>query len=169
MVILGIDPGSAICGYGFVEFNGAQLVVKNFGVITTSPKARMQDRLLKIHTELDALIKNFQPDIMGIEKLFFGKNATTAIPVAQARGVVLLCAAQNNLDMAEISPNEVKQSITGYGAATKEQVIYMVTKLLKLDEPPKPDDAADALAIAVATSYEANSLALRNFFLTANS
>lgn len=163
MLTLGIDPGTAICGFGFVEDIGGRLLAKNFGVITTSPKALMQDRLLKIHTELDALIKNFRPQVMGIEKLFFGKNATTAIPVGQARGVVLLCAAQNNLDVIEISPNEVKQSITGYGGANKEQVIYMVTKLLKLDEPPKPDDAADALAIAVAAGYEANSFARRNF------
>ena len=162
MLALGIDPGSAICGYGFVEQVGGQAVAKSFGVITTSPKARMQDRLLKIHTELDALIKIFQPQIMGIEKLFFGKNATTAIPVGQARGVVLLCAAQNNLDIIEITPNEVKQSITGYGGADKEQVIYMVTKLLNLAEPPKPDDAADALAIALAAGYEANSFARRN-------
>ena len=162
MLALGIDPGSAICGYGFVESDGGQLLAKNFGVITTSPKSPMQNRLLKIHTELDALIKTFQPQVMGIEKLFFGKNSTTAIPVGQARGVVLLCAAQNNLDVIEITPNEVKQSITGYGGADKSQVIYMVTKLLNLAEPPKPDDAADALAIAVAASYEANSFAKRN-------
>lgn len=162
MTALGIDPGSAICGYGFVEAVGGQVVAKNFGVITTSPKARMQDRLLKIHTELDALIKAFEPQIMGIEKLFFGKNATTAIPVGQARGVVLLCAAQNNLDMIEITPNEVKQSVTGYGGADKAQVIYMVTKLLNLPAPPKPDDAADALAIAIAAAYDANSFARRN-------
>ena len=163
MLALGIDPGTAICGYGFVEQVDGKLIAKKFGVITTSPKARMQDRLLKIHTELDVLIKNFQPQVMGIEKLFFGKNATTAIPVGQARGVVLLSAAQNNLDIVEISPNEVKLSITGYGGATKEQVIYMVTKILNLDEPPKPDDAADALAIAIAAGHEANSLARRNF------
>jgi len=162
MTALGIDPGSAICGYGFVEAVGGQVVAKNFGVITTSPKARMQDRLLKIHTELDALIKAFEPQIMGIEKLFFGKNATTAIPVGQARGVVLLCAAQNNLDIIEITPNEVKQSVTGYGGADKAQVIYMVTKLLNLPAPPKPDDAADALAIAIAAAYDANSFARRN-------
>ena len=166
MLALGIDPGTAICGFGFVELGGSQLVAKNFGVITTSPKALMQDRLLKIHTELDALIKNFCPQVMGVEKLFFGKNSTTAIPVGQARGIVLLCAAQNNLNVIEISPNEVKQSITGYGGANKEQVIYMVTKLLKLDEPPKPDDAADALAIAIAAGYEANSFARRNFLET---
>ena len=166
MLALGIDPGSAICGFGLVEHMQGQLQARKFGVITTSPKALMQDRLLKIHTELDALIKEFQPQVMGIEKLFFGKNATTAIPVGQARGVVLLCAAQNNLDVIEITPNEVKQSITGYGGATKEQVIYMVTKLLNLDEPPKPDDAADALAISIAAGYEANSLTRRNFLET---
>ena len=166
MLALGIDPGTAICGYGIVEQVSGRLIAKNFGVITTSSKARMQDRLLKIHTELDALIKDFQPQVMGIEKLFFGKNATTAIPVGQARGVVLLCAAQNNLDVIEITPNEVKQSITGYGGATKEQVIYMVTKILNLAEPPKPDDAADALAISIAAGYEMNSLARRNILET---
>ena len=162
MLALGIDPGSAICGYGFIENLRGQIVVHSFGVITTSPNALMQDRLLKIYNELDALIKTYKPQIMGVEKLFFGKNSTTAITVAQARGIVLLAAAQNNLDIIEITPNEVKQSITGYGAATKEQVIYMVTKILNLSEPPTPDDAADALAIALAASYEADSFARRN-------
>lgn len=156
MLALGIDPGTAICGYGFVESNDGKLIAKNFGAITTSPKARMQDRLLKIYNELTTLIKKFQPEIIGVEKLFFGRNSTTAIPVGQARGIVLLCAAQNNLDLVEITPNEVKMSITGYGGATKDQVIYMVTKILNLSEPPKPDDTADALAIAVAATYEAN-------------
>ena len=163
MLALGIDPGSAICGFGFVERQGGQIIPVNFGVITTNSKARMQDRLLKIYSELDALIKKFQPQVLGIEKLFFGRNSTTAIPVAQARGVVLLAAAQNNLDLLEITPNEVKQSITGYGHADKQQVIFMVTKILNLPEPPAPDDAADALAIAIAASYESNSLARRNF------
>lgn len=157
MIALGIDPGTAICGYGFVENLRGQIAAKNFGVITTAPQALMQDRLLKIYIELDALIKAHRPQVMGVEKLFFGKNSTTAISVAQARGIVLLCAAQNNLDLIEITPNEVKQSITGYGAADKQQVIYMVTKILNLAEPPKPDDAADALAIALAASYEVDS------------
>ena len=157
MIALGIDPGTAICGYGFVENLDGQIAAKNFGVITTAPQALMQDRLLKIYIELDALIKAHRPQVMGVEKLFFGKNSTTAISVAQARGIVLLCAAQNNLDLIEITPNEVKQSITGYGAADKQQVIYMVTKILNLAELPKPDDAADALAIALAASYEVDS------------
>ena len=111
-----------------------------------------------------AVDERFVRELYGDFKLneIFGKNATTAIPVGQARGVVLLCAAQNNLDVVEITPNEVKQSITGYGGADKTQVIYMVTKLLNLDAPPKPDDAADALAIALAAGYEANSFARRN-------
>ena len=165
MLALGIDPGTAICGYGLVEQSRGRLIAKSYGAITTSPKARMQDRLLKIHTELDAIIKKFRPEVMGVEKLFFGKNATTAIPVGQARGIVLLCAAQNNLDLVEITPNEVKMSITGYGGATKEQVIYMVTRILNLNEPPKPDDTADALAIAISASYETQSLVRRNLLL----
>lgn len=162
MIALGIDPGTAICGYGFVQNLRGQPVPIDFGVITTAPQAPMHERLLKIYSKLDALINNFQPQIIGVEKLFFGKNSTTAIAVAQARGIVLLCAAQHNLDVVEITPNEVKQSITGYGGATKEQVIYMVTKILNLDKPPSPDDAADALAIAVAAGYEADSLIGRN-------
>ncbi len=162
MLALGIDPGTAICGYGLVEQFQGRLIAKNYGAITTSPQARMQDRLLKIYMELDIIVKKFQPEVMGVEKLFFGKNSTTAIPVGQARGIVLLCAAQNNLDLVEMTPNEVKMSITGYGGATKEQVIYMVTRILNLAEPPKPDDVADALAIAISAAYEANSLQRRN-------
>lgn len=162
MLALGVDPGTAICGYGFVEHLRGRLIARGYGAITTSPQARMQDRLLKIYNEIDTLIKTFKPEVIGVEKLFFGKNAKTAIPVGQARGVVLLSAAQNNLDVVEITPNEVKMSITGYGGATKEQIIYMVTKLLNLSEPPKPDDTADALAIAISAAYEANSLARRN-------
>ena len=162
MIALGIDPGTARLGFGFVQLINNRLNPVDFGCITTSPNARLPDRLLKIHTELDALIKKFQPQVMGIEKLFFGKNSTTAIPVAQARGVILLTAAQNNLNVIEISPNEVKQSVTGYGHADKEQVIYMVTKLLNLDKPPAPDDTADALAVALAAAYDAASLPRRN-------
>ncbi len=162
MLALGIDPGTAICGYGLVEQFQGRIIAKSYGAITTSPQARMQDRLLKIYMELDIIVKKYQPEVMGVEKLFFGRNSTTAIPVGQARGIVLLCAAQNNLELVEMTPNEVKMSITGYGGATKEQVIYMVTKILNLAEPPKPDDVADALAIAIGAAYEANSLARRN-------
>ena len=163
MLVLGIDPGTAICGYGFVEAaQGNRLVPHEYGSVTTSPKARMQDRLMKLYDEIDALIKKYRPDAMGVEQLFFNRNVTTAIPVGQARGVVLLAAAKNNLEIVERTPLQVKQSVTGYGKATKEQVIYMVTKLLNLSEPPKPDDTADALAVAICALHDMNSPAWRN-------
>ena len=117
---------------------------------------------MKLYDEIDALIKKYQPDAMGVEQLFFNRNVTTAIPVGQSRGVVLLAAAKNNLEVIERTPLQVKQSVTGYGKATKEQVIYMVTKLLNLPEPPKPDDTADALAIAICTLHCMDSPAWRN-------
>lgn len=162
MLALGIDPGTAICGYGFVESNGSRLIAHEYGAITTSAKARPEDRLAKIYDELDMLIKKYKPDVMGVEQLFFNRNVTTAIPVGQARGVVLLAAAKNDLELVERTPLQIKQSVTGYGKATKEQVIYMVTKLLNLPEPPKPDDVADALAVAICTSHVLNSFTYRN-------
>ena len=165
MIALGIDPGTALCGYGLIEIVDGSFIAKDFGVISTSPQALMQDRLLKIHNQLDALISAFRPAVMGVEKLYLGKNSTTAISVAQARGIVLLAAARHNLDLIEITPNEVKQSITGYGGAQKAQVIFMVTKILNLPEPPYPDDAADALAIALAAAYTADSIAYRRLAL----
>lgn len=162
MLALGIDPGTAICGYGFVESKGSRLIPRAYGSIFTTPNMKMEDRLLKIHTELDALIKKYQPDVMGVERLFFNRNVTTAIPVGQARGVVLLAAAQNNLRLVERTPMQIKQDVTGYGKATKQQVIYMVTKLLHLPEPPKPDDTADALAVAICTTYCMNDAVWRN-------
>ncbi|MCR5175446.1 MAG: crossover junction endodeoxyribonuclease RuvC [Anaerovibrio sp.] len=162
MLVLGIDPGTAICGYGFVELKGSRLVAREYGAITTSSKARPEDRLMKLYDDLDALIKKHKPDVMGVEQLFFNRNVTTAIPVGQARGVVLLAAAKNALELVERTPLQVKQSVTGYGKATKEQVIYMVTRLLNLPEPPKPDDVADALAVAICTSHMLDSFVYRN-------
>ena len=152
MLALGIDPGTAICGFGFVSSEGSRLVPHAYGALTTSPKARMEDRL----------IKEYKPDVMGIEQLFFNRNVTTAIPVGQARGVVLLAAAKNGLEIAEHTPLQVKQAVTGYGKARKEQVIYMVSKLLHLAKPPKPDDVADALAVAICTTHCMASAAWRN-------
>ena len=149
MLALGIDPGTAICGYGFVEARGSRLIAHEYGAITTSPKAPMPDRLMKIYDGLDELIKKYQPDAMGVEQLFFNRNVDTAIPVGQARGVILLTAAKNNLRLIERTPLQVKQSVTGYGKATKEQVIYMVMHLLNIREKIKPDDTADALAAAI--------------------
>ena len=165
MLVLGIDPGTAICGYGFVEAaRGNRLVPREYGAITTNAKARMQDRLMKLYDELDALIKKYRPDAMGVEQLFFNRNVTTAIPVGEARGVVLLAAAKNDLEVVERTPLQVKQSVTGYGKATKGQVIEMVTRLLNLSEKPKPDDTADALAIAICTIHFMESFAWRNRF-----
>ena len=162
MLALGIDPGTAICGYGFVESRGSNLIAHKYGAITTSPKAKMEDRLLKIFDGLNEMIKEFKPDVMGIEQLFFNRNVDTAIPVGQARGVIMLAAAKNNLPIIERTPLQVKQSVTGYGKADKEQVIYMVTKILNLPKPPKPDDVADALAVAICTSHIMNSFTFRN-------
>ena len=162
MLALGIDPGTAICGYGFVEEKGSRLIAHEYGAITTSPKARPEDRLMTIYDSLDELIKKYHPDVMGVEQLFFNRNVTTAIPVGQARGVVLLAAAKNRIQLVERTPLQVKQAVTGYGTATKQQVIYMVTRLLNLPKPPKPDDVADALAIGICTTYCMNSPAFRN-------
>lgn len=164
MLALGIDPGTAICGYGLVDMQGSRLKAVEYGAIFTSPQMRMQDRLLKIHTELTAIIKKYKPDIMGVEQLFFNRNVTTAIPVGQARGIVLLTAAQNNIELIERTPLQIKQSVVGYGRASKEQIIYMVTKILHLPEPPKPDDVADALAVAICITHCINSLTWRNKF-----
>ena len=162
MLVLGIDPGTAICGYGIIDHSAGKLTALNYGAITTSAKARMQDRLEKIYDSLDKLIKEYKPEIIGIEKLFFGRNSTTAIPVGQARGIVLLAAVKNKVEIIERTPNEIKQSVTGYGGASKEQVIYMVTKLLQLEEEPKPDDVADALAVAICAAHTADNFAWRN-------
>ena len=135
MLVLGIDPGTAICGYGFVEQIGSRLVPHAYGAITTPSKMQPERRLLKIYTELENLIQEHRPSAIGIEQLFFNRNVTTAIPVGQARGIALLAAAKNDIPIVEHTPLQVKQAVTGYGKATKEQVIYMVTKLLHLPEP----------------------------------
>lgn len=156
MLALGIDPGTAICGYGVVELQGSTLKAIYYGAITTAPTLSSPERLYIIHNEIDALIKRYKPDILGVEQLFFNRNVTTAIPVGQARGVILLAAAQNGLRIAEFTPLQVKQSVVGYGKATKEQVIYMTQKLLNLKTAPKPDDVADALAIGICTVHSGN-------------
>ena len=153
MLVLGIDPGTAICGYGFVEQNGSRLRAHVYGAITTPSKMAVEKRLLKIHTELVSLIQTYSPDAMGVEQLFFNRNVTTAIPVGQARGIVLLAAAQNNIPIVERTPLQVKQSVTGYGKATK---------LLNLPAPPHPDDTADALAVAISAAHCVDSIAWRN-------
>lgn len=153
MIVLGIDPGTAICGYGLVEAQGSRIKALTYGVIETTPDMEATMRLNKIHQEIDSLIKQYKPEIMGVELLFMNKNVRTVMAVGQARGVVLLAAAQNHLKLAEFTPLQVKQAVTGYGKATKEQVIYMTQRLLNLPNKPYPDDAADALAVAICTAH----------------
>jgi len=156
MLALGIDPGTAICGFGLVDLQGSRLTPVDYGAIITSPEQSDAERLVIIHHEVDALIKKYKPDIMGVELLFFNKNVRTAMVVGQARGVILLAAAQNSVKLAEFTPLQVKQSVVGYGKATKEQVIFMTQRLLNLPKKPHPDDVADALAVAICTTHSVN-------------
>ncbi len=149
MIILGIDPGTAALGYGIVERTGPRLRAIDYGVISTSSDLTLPERLEAIHLGVSDLIELHAPGLIGIERLFFTKNAQTAFAVGQARGVVLLAAAQHNIEVREATPNEVKVATAGHGQAAKEQVQRMVQAVLALDEIPEPDDAADALAIAI--------------------
>ncbi len=147
---LGIDPGIATTGYGLVRLTrDGSLEAVTFGVILTPPKTPAHQRLLMLHRDLQELISAHRPETCAVEKLFFQRNVSTAIAVGQARGVVMLAIAEAELDVAEYTPNEVKQAVAGYGSAQKKQVQEMVRVLLALPEIPKPDDAADALAIAI--------------------
>ena len=152
MKVLGIDPGTAALGYGIVERSGGRLREVDHGVLNTSPDLSLPERLLAIHSLVDELLSLHEPDFMGVERLFFSRNVQTALGVGQARGVVLLAAAQHGTPVREATPNEVKSAIAGYGAADKEQVGRMVTVILQLPEVPTPDDTADALAIAICTA-----------------
>ena len=149
MIILGIDPGTAALGYGIIERSGSRLRAIDFGCLVTSPDLPMPERLMAIHQLVDELIALHQPAVVAVERLFFSRNAQTAIAVGQARGVILLAAAQHGRPVREATPNEVKSAVAGYGAADKEQVQRMVQLVLGMSELPRPDDAADALAIAV--------------------
>jgi crossover junction endodeoxyribonuclease RuvC len=153
MRILGIDPGTGILGFGVIDIdakNKASLV--DAGVIRTPVKEADSIRLVTIYDELHEIITELKPDVMSVEKLFFAQNVTTAMSVAQARGVVLLCGKQHNLELYEYTPLQIKQSLTGYGRADKKQIQEMVRVLLGLKAAPKPDDCADALAAALCHS-----------------
>jgi crossover junction endodeoxyribonuclease RuvC len=152
MIVLGIDPGTAALGYGIVERTGSRLRAVDYGTLTTSADAPLPDRLHQIHALVSELIETHRPDLVAVERLFFSKNAQTAFAVGQARGVVLLAAAQARVPVREATPSEVKAAVTGYGNAEKGQVARMVTAILELAEVPTPDDTSDALAIAVCTA-----------------
>jgi crossover junction endodeoxyribonuclease RuvC len=150
MLVVGIDPGTAITGYGFVrEERDGRLVAVDYGVVNTPAKMEMPLRLAMLHTELSKVLALHNPAGAAVEKLFFQKNVKTAITVAQGRGVSILTLAQAGLEIGEYTPLEIKQSVTGYGSADKKQVQEMVRMILGLNEIPKPDDAADALAVAI--------------------
>ncbi len=152
MIILGIDPGFATVGWGVIEKNGTTVTAIDYGHISTDKNLPFAERLLEIYTDIVAIIEKFQPDEAAMEELFFYNNQKTAIDVAQARGVILLTLMQNRVTVAGYTPLEVKQALTNYGAADKRQVQDMVKILLNLKAIPKPDDAADALAIALCHS-----------------
>lgn len=149
MRILGLDPGTATTGYGFIDAIDGRLSVVAYGVISTPASEIPANRLLAIYDSLTNLLVEFAPDTAAVEQVFFGRNITTAIAVGQARGVLLLALAQAGLAVSEYSPPQVKESVTGYGNADKAQVQMMVRHLLDLAETPRPDDAADALAVAI--------------------
>ena len=149
MRILGIDPGYAIVGYGILDYEHGAFSVVGFGAITTPADLAFEKRLKMIYDDMTEIIHTYKPDEMGIEKLFFNTNEKTAIDVAQARGVTLLPAIMQNIPIYEYTPLQVKQAVVGFGRAEKKQVITMVTTLLNLPKPPKPDDTADALALAI--------------------
>lgn len=150
MVTIGIDPGTAITGYGLVaETSSGGLQAVAYGAVTTSSKMEMSERLVIIFEELTKIVEEYQPVYSAVEKLFFQKNVRTAISVGQARGVAILTLAKAGLPVSEYTPLEIKQAVTGYGGADKQQMQAMVKALLGLDEIPQPDDAADALAVAI--------------------
>ncbi|AKG35858.1 crossover junction endodeoxyribonuclease RuvC [Paenibacillus durus] len=159
MRILGIDPGIAIVGFGFIDKNGSKLTPVQYGSIQTEAHTPEEERLLHVYEGMLQLIDRYKPDAVALEKLFFNRNVTTAMSVGQARGVLVLAAVQRGLAVAEYTPMQVKQAIVGYGKAEKRQVQEMVRMYLKLCAIPKPDDVADALAVAVchAHSYTLNS------------
>ncbi len=155
MRVIGVDPGSIKSGYGIVDQREAELIALEYGVIRTSSNAPLAQRLLQISARLQELIIEFRPQVIAVEDLFFAKNAQSALKLGHARGVILLTAAQAGLEIVEYTPLEVKQSVVGYGRADKVQVQQMVKVLLRLQEIPTPDDAADALAIAICHHHSA--------------
>ncbi|MBU2068319.1 crossover junction endodeoxyribonuclease RuvC [Patescibacteria group bacterium] len=153
MIILGIDPGAAIIGYGIIERLSDKLKIIKYGCIRTEPKYSTAERLDQLDQQLTQLIKKYKPDKMAVEDLFFFKNQKTIIKVGQARGIILMRGARMKIPVFEYTPLQVKQAVTSYGRADKKQVQEMVKLLLKLEKIPKPDDAADALAIAICCAH----------------
>lgn len=155
MIILEIDPGMAIMGYGVIESNGNKVRALDYGVVTTPSDMETPQRLLRIFDSVEGLIQKYSPDAMAYEELFFNKNVKTALTIGHARGAAVLAGARQAIDLYEYTPLQVKQAVVGYGRADKQQVQGMVKLLLNLKEIPKPDDAADALAVAICHMHSA--------------
>ncbi|MCL2508522.1 MAG: crossover junction endodeoxyribonuclease RuvC [Oscillospiraceae bacterium] len=158
MIILGIDPGYAIVGYGVIKYESGRFTVLDYGAVTTEAGQPFHERLEMIYDRVSAIMRRFEPQAMAIEKVFYNSNAKTVIDVSQARGVLMLAAQKNGLGVFEYTPLQVKQSVVGYGRAEKKQVQEMIKILLNLDTAPKPDDTADALAMAICHAHSSGSL-----------
>ncbi|MCS7190390.1 MAG: crossover junction endodeoxyribonuclease RuvC [Fimbriimonadales bacterium] len=160
MIIMGVDPGTATMGYGVLEKTGNQYHALAYGVLQTPKTMAPPERLLQLYRGLHALVERYQPDALATEQLLFSTNRRTAMQVARAAGIALLVAAEAGIEWREYTPLQVKQAVTGYGGADKAQVQTMVQRLLRLESPPQPDDAADALAIAICHAHHAQMLTL---------
>lgn len=157
MIILGIDPGFAIVGFGVITAEHGEQRLLRCGAITTPAGVPLPCRLLQIAEDMETLLTQFKPEVMAVEELFFNQNVTTGIGVAQARGVILMIAAKHGVPIAEYTPSQVKQAVVGYGKAEKRQIMDMTKRLLHLSAAPKPDDAADAVAVALCHARSATS------------
>ena len=162
MVIFGIDPGYAIVGCGIVRYERNNFSLMGYGAVTTDKDMPFNERLTKIYDDITELLEKFKPDAVSIERLYFNTNQKTAIDVAQARGVIVLAVEKAGIPLFEYTPLQVKQSIVGYGRAEKQQVQEMTRMFLHLDKIPKPDDAADALALAICHGHASDSLMIKN-------
>ena len=158
LIVLGVDPGVATVGFGIISETGGTPSPRRYGVITTPPGMRLALRLTQIHNDVSELIKAFEPDAIAVEELFFNTNLKTAIAVAHGRAAVILAGEEHGVPMFEYTPLQVKKAVVGYGHASKKQVMDMVRRLLSMEQAPKPDDAADALAVAICHARSANSL-----------
>ena len=163
MIVLGIDPGIAIVGYGVIDYTGNKFTVLDYGAVTTPATMAVPDRLNEIFNGVNVIIEKYKPEFMAIEELFYNKNAKTVINVAQGRGVTLLTAARHQIPVYEYTPLQVKQAVVGYGRAEKKQVQQMTKVLLNLEKVPKPDDTADALAIAICHAHSYNAMSRIKF------
>lgn len=152
MIILGIDPGTTRLGFGLIEKKSNQLSVRHYGCIDTEGK-KPEQKLEKIEHDISLLIEKYKPDVIAIEKLFFSKNVKTALDVSEAKGIVMLCAEKSKRPIFYYTPPQIKQAVTGYGAADKKQIQQMTKAILKLKEVPRPDDTADALAVAICCAH----------------